>query len=50
MKIKASIWDGSKTRLLAVEDFSSPKELQDFMSVVNELDSKASYRLMEVSK
>jgi hypothetical protein len=50
MKIKASIWNGSKTRILAIESFDSVKELQDFMKVVNELDAKASFNLMEVSK
>lgn len=50
MKIKASIWNGNKTRILAIESFDSVKELQDFMKVVNQLDDKASFNLMEVSK
>ena len=50
MKIIASIWNGNKTRILAIESFDSVKELQDFMKVVNQLDDKASFNLMEVSK
>ena len=50
MKIKASIWDNTKIRLLGIEDFSNTKELLDFMKELRIVESKASYRIMEVSK
>ena len=50
MKIKASIWDNTKTRILAIQDFASIKELQDFMKELHVVESKAVYRIMEVSK
>ena len=50
MKIKASIWDNTSTRILAIENFESIKELQDFMKELHIIESKAKYRLMEVSK
>jgi hypothetical protein len=50
MKIKASIWDNTKTRILAIQDFDNTKELQDFMKELHIVESKAVYRIMEVSK
>ena len=50
MKIQAAIWNGSKSRILAIENFNSTKELQDFMKELHIVDSKASYNLTEVSK
>ena len=50
MKIKASLWDSTKTRILAVENFSNIKELQDFMKELHIVEPKATYRIMEVAK
>jgi hypothetical protein len=50
MKIKASIWDSTKTRILAIQDFATIKELQDFMKELQIIEPKAGYRVMEVSK
>lgn len=50
MKMKISIWDGTKTRILGIEDFDSVKDLQEFMKVINQVDDKATYRLMEVKR
>jgi hypothetical protein len=50
MKIKASLWDSTKTRILGIENFANTKELQDFMKELQVVEPKASYRIMEVSK
>lgn len=50
MKIKASIWDNTRTQILSIEDFANTKELQDFMKELQVVEPKASYRIMEVSK
>jgi hypothetical protein len=50
MKIKASIWDNTKTRILAIESFANIKELQDFMKELQIIEPKATYRIMEVAK
>ena len=50
MKIKASLWDSTKTRILAIERFENIKELQDFMKELQIVEPKASYRIMEVAK
>ena len=50
MKIKASIWDNTKTKILGIENFENIKELQDFMKELQVVEPKASYRIMEVSK
>jgi hypothetical protein len=50
MKLKAAIWDGTKTKVLGVMDFTNTKELQNFMQELHVVDSKASYRIMEVAK
>jgi hypothetical protein len=50
MKIKASIWDSTKFKIIAIEDFSGTKELQDFMKELHIVEPKATYRIMEVSK
>ena len=50
MKIKASIWDSTKSRIFAIEDFATIKELQDFMKELHIIEPKATYRIMEVAK
>jgi hypothetical protein len=50
MKINAAIWDGTKTKVLGVFDFTNTKELQNFMEELHIVDSKASYRILEVRK
>jgi hypothetical protein len=50
MKIKASIWDNTKTKILGIQDFANIKELQEFMKELHTIEPKAGYRLMEVSK
>ncbi len=50
MKIKASIWDNTKTRILGIQDFATIKELQDFMKELHIIEPKAGYRVMEVTK
>lgn len=50
MKIKVSLWDNSKTRILGIEDFENAKELEDFMKNLKQVEDKASYRVMAVRK
>jgi hypothetical protein len=50
MEIRVSIWNNTKVRILGVETFTSPKELQDFMKIIREVEPKASYNVMEVKK
>jgi len=50
MKIKVSLWDNSKTRILGIESFDNVKELEEFMKTVKQVEDKASYRVMAVSK
>lgn len=50
MKVKASIWNSDKSRIFAIEDFATIKELQEFMKELHTIEPKATYRIMEVSK
>jgi len=50
MKIKVSLWDNSKTRILGIEDFDNVKELEDFMKTLKQVEDKASYRVMGVKR
>jgi hypothetical protein len=50
MKIKVSLWDNSKTRILGIESFDNAKELEEFMKNLKQVEDKASYRVMAVSK
>ena len=50
MKIKVSVWDNTRTRILGIEDFENVKELEEFMKTVKQVEEKASYRVMAVSK
>ncbi len=50
MKIDAAIWNGKHDRVLAVQEFDSVKELQDFMKELHTLDPKATYNLRAVRK
>jgi hypothetical protein len=50
MKLEAAIWNGKKTKVLAVETFYSTKELLDFMKELQVIDKDASYNLLAVRK
>ena len=50
MKLETAIWNGKKTRVLAVETFNSTKELLDFMKELQIVDKDASYNLLSVKK
>jgi hypothetical protein len=50
MIISAAIWNGKKTKVLAVEDFSSTKELLDFVKELQVLDKDITYNLTSVRK
>jgi len=50
MEIKISIWNSTKVRILGVETFTSPKEVEDFMKIIREVEPKASYNVMEIKK
>lgn len=50
MKIEAAIWNGKKTKVLAVITFNSTKELLDFIKELQIVDKGASYNLLSVKK
>lgn len=50
MKLETAIWNGRKTKVLAVETFNSTKELLDFMKELQVVDKDASYNLLSVKK
>ena len=50
MKLEVAIWNGKKTRVLAVENFNSTKELLDFMKELQVVDKDATYNLVSVKK
>jgi hypothetical protein len=50
MKLKAAIWDSSKTKVLGVIDFNDTQELQTFMKELRIVDARATYRIVEVAK
>ncbi len=50
MKLEVAIWNGKHDRCLAVLEFNSVKELEDFMKELHKVDSKATYTLRGVRK
>jgi len=50
MKLEVAIWNGKKTKVLAVETFTSSKEVKDFMKEINEVDKDATCVLISVKK
>ena len=50
MKLETAIWNGKKTKVLAVETFNSTKELLDFMKELQVVEKDATYNLLSVKK
>ena len=50
MKIETAIWNGKKTRVLAVPSFSSSQEALDFLAEIQKLDKDASITITSVSQ
>jgi hypothetical protein len=50
MKIETAIWNGKKTRVLAVPSFSSAKEAQEFLAEIQKLDKDATLSITSVSQ
>ena len=50
MEIKVIVFDGNLSRVIARESFASVKEVNDFMSIVHQLDPKARLSLTEIKK
>lgn len=50
MQIETAIWNGKKSKVLAVETFNSSKEALDFLAEVQKLDKEASLHLTAVKK
>ncbi len=50
MKLDVAIWNGKKTKVLAVEEFSSSKEALDFLAEIQKLDKEASLTISAVRK
>jgi hypothetical protein len=50
MKLETAIWNGKHDKCLAVLDFDSVKELEDFMKELHKVDDKATFTLRAVRK
>jgi hypothetical protein len=50
MRIEVAIWNGKKTKVLAVEAFSSAKEALEFLAEIQKLDKEASLTVSSVRK
>jgi acylphosphatase len=50
MKIETAIWNGKKTRVLAVPSFSSSQEALDFLAEIQKLDKDATLTVTSVSQ
>ena len=50
MKIETALWNGKKTKVLAVPTFSSSKEALDFLAEIQKLDKEASLTITAVSQ
>ena len=50
MQIETAIWNGKKSKVLAVETFNSSKEALDFLAEVQKLDKEASLIVTAVRK
>jgi hypothetical protein len=49
MKIETAIWNGKKTRVIAVPSFSSSQEALDFLKEIQKLDKDASLTITSVT-
>ena len=50
MKIETAIWNGKKTKVLAVPSFTSSKEALDFLAEIQKLDKEATLVVTSVRK
>lgn len=50
MEIETAIWNGKKSKVLAVETFNSSKEALDFLKEIQNLDKEASLSVIAVRK
>ena len=50
MKIETAIWNGKKTRVLAVPSFSSSQEALDFLAEIQKLDKDATLTVTSISQ
>jgi hypothetical protein len=50
MKIETAIWNGKKTKVLAVPSFSSSQEALDFLAEIQKLDKDATLTVISVSQ
>ena len=50
MKIETAIWNGKKTRVLAVPSFSSSEEALEFLKEIQKLDKDATITITSVSQ
>lgn len=50
MKIETALWNGKKTKVLAVPTFSSAQEALDFLKEIQKLDKDASLNITAVSQ
>ncbi len=50
MKIETAIWNGKKTKVLAVPSFSSSQEALDFLAEIQKLDKDATLTVTSVSQ
>ena len=49
MKIETAIWNGKKTRVIAVPSFNSSEEALDFLKEIQKLDKDASLTITSVT-
>ena len=50
MKIETAIWNGKKTRVLAVPTFSTSDEALEFLKEIQKLDKDASITITSISQ
>ena len=50
MKIETAIWNGKKTRVLAVPSFSTSDEALEFLKEIQKLDKEATLTITSVSQ
>ena len=50
MKIETAIWNGKKTRVLAVPSFSTSDEALEFLKEIQKLDKDATLSVTSVSQ
>lgn len=50
MEMEIAIWNGKRTKVLAVETFNSSKEALEFLKEIQALDKDATLNLLAVRK